>query len=557
MKRKMSSGKFLVLVVLAALVAAGVLMFMRKSNGALPNVQTASVARGTVLSSVSGSGVLEPITTVEVKSNVGGTVVDMPVEEGDVVAAGQVIARIDQSDSISSLDQAKADYAGALAKVDSAGHSVSMQAVQTVTSIANAQQALETSKLKLSQVEQEARVQPKLTTEAIRQAQSALDSAQASLNQTKSALIPQKLSSVKASYDEAKASFDKAEKSLKRQEALLEKGFISASQLEETQAAFSTAKAQLENATSKQNTVKDESNQDLNSAESRVAQAKSAWESAKLNSVQDSLKLKELAVSRSAVKQAQSALASARASAYQNQIRADDSLQAKAQLHKVQAALVNAQTQLGYTTVVAPRAGVIVKKYAEKGSIVTAGRQAMAGSGSGVTIVEIADISRMRVVVDVDETDVYQITIGQQVSVTIDAIPDAAIPAKVIKIAPQAEVTSNVTTVSVTVELSRVDERLKPKMNATCEFVVGNKDNVLYVPVEAVVETDSGAMVTILDGNTQVERKVGVGLIGNDYYEVTSGLKDGEIIVIPDETPVRSSGGTGGPGGAGGPPPPF
>ncbi len=553
MKRKITYKSLIIYAIVAALLTTGAVAFMRRSNGELPNVQTATVSRGTVLSSVSGSGVLEPITTVEVKSNVGGQVVEMPVEEGDVVTAGQVIARIDPSDSISSLDQAKADFAGAVAKVDSAKHSVNMQALQTDASIATAEQALESAKLKLSQVEQEAKVQPRMTTEAIRQAQSALDSAQANLSQTKSALIPQKMASAKASHDEAKASFEKAEKSLNRQEALLEKGFISKSQLEETQAAYSVAKAQLDTSTSKLDTVKDECDQDLNSAQSKVDQAKSALESAKLNSVQDTLKRKELAVSKSAVKQAVSALASAKASSYQNQIKADDTLQARAQLHKVQAALINAQTQLGYTTVVAPRAGVIVKKYAEQGSIVTAGRQAMAGSGSGVTIVEIADISRMRVVVDVDETDVSQISIGMPVSVTIDAIPDGAVPAKVIKIAPQAEVTSNVTTVSVTVELSKVDARLKPQMNATCDFVVGQKENVLYVPIEAVVDTDSGPMVTVFDGEQQVARKVEVGLMGNDNYEVTSGLKDGETIVIPEETPTKSSGGPGGPGG----PPPF
>lgn len=554
MKKRVSYRSFFTLIVVCILICLGVIAFMKKSQNGAPVAQTVAVARGTVVSSVSGSGVLEPITTIEVKSNVGGQVVDMPVEEGDIVKAGQIIARIDPSDSIANLDQVKADYSGAVAKLDQTKYSMRMQTLQTDANIKSAQQALESAKLKLAQVQQEAKVQPILTSEAIKQAKSSLESAQSSLDQTKSALVPQKLASAKAAHDEAAASFEQSEKNLVRQKALFEKGYIAESQLEDAKAQYASVKAQLENSNKKYETVRQEADEDIRNAEAKVAQAKSALQTAKTNSVQDSIKQKELAVSKAAVKQALAALESAQAAAYQNQIKAGDTLQAQASLRKVQAALTNAQTQLGYTTVVAPRDGVIVKKYTEEGSIVTAGRQAMAGSGSGVTIVDIADISRMRVVVDVDETDVSQISLGQQVDVTIDAIPDTKLPAKVIKIAPQAEMTSNVTTVPVTVELEKSDSRLKPQMNATCDFVIGQKDNVLYLPIEAVIDTDAGRTVTVANGNKMEVRLVEVGLEGNDYYEIMSGVNEGDNVVIPQETPTNSFR-RGGPGGPGGPPP--
>ena len=373
--------------------------------------------------------------------------VELAVDEGDVVKAGQLIAKIDPADTLSNLDQVKADYSSARAKVDQTKQALNMQRLQTAANIISAEQALESSKQKLSQAEAESNIQPRLTAEAIRQAQSSLRSAQASLNQTKSALIPQKVSSAKASYDEANASYVKAERNLGRQRSLNAKGFVSTSYVDDTEAQFSVAKAQFESAKSKLDTVRDESDQDLKNSEAKVAQASSALESARANSVQNVLKRRELASSQATLKQVMASLAATRASSYQDQMKNEDILQARASLMKAEAAVTNAQTAVELYNIVAPRSGVVVKKYVEKGSIVTAGRQAMAGSGSGVTIVEIADVSRMRVVVDVDETDVGKITLGQNVDVTIDACADEVFPAKVIKIAPQAEVNSNVTTV--------------------------------------------------------------------------------------------------------------
>ncbi|MEN6520679.1 MAG: efflux RND transporter periplasmic adaptor subunit [Armatimonadota bacterium] len=556
MKGKKPRRKYLIIAVIALLIITIVIVHMKKSGNKTVMPETTVVARGTVLSSVSGNGVLQPVTTVEVKSNVGGQIMKLAVDEGDYVKAGQLIAKIDPSDSISSLEQSKADYSSSEAQVNSAKQALSMQRLQTVANIASAEQALESSRQKLLQAEQEAKVQPKLTRESINQAQSSLESAIASLKQTKSASVPQKLSSAQASYDEARASYNNAEKSLKRQKALLEKGFVSQSNVDDAEAQYSLAKAQLDSAKSKYDTIKEESDQDLKSAEAKVAQARSALESARANGVQDDLKQREMASARAALKQSLAALASTRAAAYQDQMKSESVLQAQSQLKKSKAALENAQTQLGYTTVVAPRDGVVVKKYVESGSIITAGRQAMAGSGSGVTIVDIADISKMQVVVDVDETDVGKITLGQAVDVSVDACPDELFQAKVIRIAPEAEVNSNVTTVPVTVELEQADSRLKPEMNAACDFVIDRKEDVLFVPVEAVTETDAGTEVTVIghDGKTQSVRKVEVGLMGNDNCEIVSGLKEGEKVVIPEEETTTKSNSSKGPGG-GGPPP--
>jgi HlyD family secretion protein len=493
MKGKKRYPRHLIPVMAFVLIVIVFAVRAKQSGKADVEIQTANVTRGTVLSSVSGNGTLQPLTTVEVKSNVGGQVVELAVDEGDVVRAGQLIARIDPSDLLTNLQQSVAD--------------------------------LESTQAKLRQSSDQAKMQPKLTDASIKQAQSSLAAVQSTLSQTKTALIPQKLSSAQAAYDQAKANSDQSSRNLERQRALFAKGFVAKSQVESAEEQYAVSKAQAESAKSKLDTVNDEVNQDLQTAEARVEEAKASLELAKANS-------------------------------FQVRIKRDDIVQSKAQVERARAALKNAQTQLSYTTIVAPRAGVVVKKYVEAGSIVTAGRQAMAGSGSGVTIVEIADVSRMRVVVDVDETDIAKISLGQEVDVTVDALHDELFSGRVTKIAPKAEVNSSVTTIPVTVELARTDSRLKPEMNASCDFVLDRKEDVLYVPVEALTETDSGVEVTVLDNLKQAIRKVEVGLIGDDYCEVVSGLTEGEKVVIADEdtTQTKTNRGPGGPGG--GPPPP-
>lgn len=137
----------------------------------------------------------------------------------------------------------------------------------------------------------------------------------------------------------------------------------------------------------------------------------------------------------------------------------------------------------------------------------------------------------MFVLASVDETDIAQVEVGQQVDITLDAYPDELFEGVVVKIDPQTVVEQNVTTIPVTVEIENPDARLKPGMNATCNFIVDRKDNVLVVPTEAVKDEDGRFTVTVIKNGKQTERRVEVGLEGDQYTEILSGLKEGEEVV--------------------------
>jgi len=594
MRKNKNRRPWIFALIVVIVIAGVVVMRNRRNHDQQPTIKTGKVDRGSITTTVSATGTLQPLTTVEVKSNVGGSVVYLGVDEGDRVSAGQVIARIDPSDSQTNLEQSQADLVGSRARVAQARENLAMQRRQTAAQIVSAEQAVETAKLRLAQAEkaaelqtttsstaieqaqqalesarvrlaqsvEQAEIQPRLSESSIAQAKSSLAAAKASYQQTKSATVPQLLAGVQASLDQAKANYDFAGKNLERQQQLLAKGFVARSQVDAAEQSYLVAKAQLETAKKKFDTANDDAQQTQEAAQARVDQADAALKNAEINRSQDTLKehdvaaarasvkqaeaglktaqanqiqnsLKEddVAAARAALKQSQSSLDNARANAFQIGMKEKDITQAMAQVTRSEASVTNALTQLGYTTITAPRDGIVIKKYIDPGSIVTAGRSSLGGTGAGISLVDLADISRMFVLVNVDETDIAQIALQQEVDITIDAYPNELFTGYVTKISPQTVADQNVTTVPVTVEIEAPDLRLKPGMNATCDFITAKRRDVLRVPNSAVIEGDRDITVTVMQNGKQEARPVEVGLADNDYTEILSGLKEGDEIV--------------------------
>ncbi len=181
--------------------------------------------------------------------------------------------------------------------------------------------------------------------------------------------------------------------------------------------------------------------------------------------------------------------------------------------------------------------------------------------------------------VTVDETDIANVDEGQKVDVTFEAYPGIPFEGKVARVDPNALVVQNVTVIHVRVEVDNsapTFRLLKPGMNATCQFVISQKDNVVRVPNEAVREDDNGKFVEVAadkgrpappdpqtgtpaDPDALVDlkrehRKVETGVEGNDMTEITKGLKAGEKVVTQtiEPAPTTAQGSPFGGGGFGG-----
>ncbi len=236
----------------------------------------------------------------------------------------------------------------------------------------------------------------------------------------------------------------------------------------------------------------------------------------------------QLSASRASVRTTQAQLASARA-----------------QISQANAELSSALLDLRRTVIVAPASGVIINKLVEPGTTVVASFQTP-------NLFEIAaDTTRMQVEASVDEADIGQVRDGQAVSFTVDAYPESRFPGVVRQIRKAATETQNVVSYLVILEVDNKDGRLLPGMTANVDIVTGKSANVTRIPSIALrfqprasdrdkndappSDKDRDAhfvYVASADPFRPARRRISIGLEGEAFVEVTSGLKPGEKLVV-------------------------
>ncbi len=154
--------------------------------------------------------------------------------------------------------------------------------------------------------------------------------------------------------------------------------------------------------------------------------------------------------------------------------------QAVAQVTELQASLDRAQTNLKYSVITAPIDGVVVSRDYDVGQTVAASFQAP-------TLFTIAEnLARMQLTCQVDEADIGQVKVGQTVRFAVDAFPEREFGGKVSQIRLSPQITNNVVTYPVIVEVANEDLKLLPGMTAEVRIQVARADNVVRVPSVAL-----------------------------------------------------------------------
>lgn len=157
---------------------------------------------------------------------------------------------------------------------------------------------------------------------------------------------------------------------------------------------------------------------------------------------------------------------------------------AEAQVVRSKINLDNASLRLKETIVRSPINGIILTKDVEVGQIIASGISSVSG---GTLIATVANMQRVNVKADVDEVDIGTIQPNMLASVVADAHPDKVFSGRVIRIAAQGKVVSNVTTFEVTIEVENPESKLKAGMNTSVDILVADKKNALLVPNEALM----------------------------------------------------------------------
>ncbi len=508
-----------------------------------PPPRLVEVSRGDVEIIVAESGVLEPLRKVEVKSKIAGRILSLNVEAGDVVREGQLIAQIDPVEVEASLRQQEAQLRAALARLEQAKLLSGYQSYDTTAQIEQARNAVRTAEIRYQQALREAQTQPEITQSALEQAESSYQSAVENLNLLLKVTHPQLRTDAQAAVNEARAQRDDAKRQLDRQKQLLAKGFVSQREVDLAATQLTAAQARLQQAEQRLQTLEEQLRLQRAEAEARVKQAKAALDQARAQAKRDELRQKEVEAARAALEDARMRLKLAEANRVQMPLRQKEIQQAKATVEQLQSALKEARTRLADTTIRAPMSGVVTQRYIESGELVTSG---VATFSSGMPLVQIADLSKMRIKLQVNEVDIGKVKVGQKVEIRLDALRDEVFEGRVRKVAPASSVVAQqgapggaVIKFPVEVEIAKPDPRMKPGMSAKCRIIVERRQNVLRLPREALQFVDASTAKAsvvhreVVNGKTvdrNETRTVKTGLRGDAFVEILDGLKEGEKV---------------------------
>lgn len=185
------------------------------------------------------------------------------------------------------------------------------------------------------------------------------------------------------------------------------------------------------------------------------------------------------------------------------------------------------QALADYSVVTAPFNGVVTKRYADTGSLIQAGT---ASNTQAMPVVQLAQSDVLRLRMPVPEADVPYIQDGGTVQVKVQATGKSFM-GKIIRFARALDPSTR--TMVTEVDVANPTLELSPGMYAETVISLQQRNNVLEVPIRAVVQGDSQSYVLALDKDNRVEKKiVTLGVQGADWAEITSGLTEGEVVIV-------------------------
>lgn len=467
--------------------------------------QTAQVQRQDLTVSVSGSGTVTPIESYQVSALVTGEILESPFEDGDQVEKDQLLYRIDPGSAQTALQQAQLSVQQAQMSYDTLASSLQVKAIG-----GGVVQALHVQEGDLVSAGTAIADITDTSTMTLTVPFQAGDAAHISAGQTAQVTLSGTLETLSGTVESV----------------------ASADQVGNGGALVRQVKIRLTNPGALTETT---------SATARVgtyACAAGGTLSPRLRqtiTAAASGEITNLNVSVGSRVSAGTVLAAIGGESAENSL-ADAALA----VQNAQLSLQSAQEALDSYTITSPISGTVIEKNLKAGDQLN-------GGDSGAMAV-IYDLSQLELQMDVSELDIGQIQPGQTVEITAEALPGQTFTGVVEKVSVNGTTTDGFTTYPVTILLSEYGD-LNPGMNVSADIIVERSENALCVPAEAVnsdgtvLVAGEGAFaedgVTIADPSKIESRPVTLGRGNQDFVEITSGLEEGETVLLP----IQSTGG--------------
>lgn len=470
-------------VALAAAVAPRVLATFSHPV-ATPPLATAAHRSFPVL--VSATGTVVPASQVQLDFATSGRVAEIDVTAGQTVHAGQLIAKLDDSEQRASLSEAQAVLAGAQAVLAGAAQPVGVTELQALKhAVTNAQSALDAVRASVQGVNQQdaARVAADQSRLAADQAKQRSDNCGASSGAT-------------PTPDPSTCAAD--------------------------QTAINDDNRQLQDDQARQQ-------QDQQNGQSRIDQA-----TLQLSDAQGNLAV-ATAPDRTRIAQAQ-----ANVQAAQAQVGHAQSLVDRATLAAPVGGVIAAVNGQVGATVGAGNGSVSNAP----GSTAPLPQSGDSGGAAGVpaskSFAVLSTGEGFDVAAPFAEVDAARLSLGQGCAITVDALPGLSLSCHVIGVAASATVISGVVDYYATVAPDSGDARLKDGMTTDVQVTVAQADDVVAVPSQALYSDNGQMLVDVWFNQRAVATPVKIGRVGTTLTEIVAGLGEGEQVVVGSHTALRT-----------------
>jgi RND family efflux transporter MFP subunit len=218
----------------------------------------------------------------------------------------------------------------------------------------------------------------------------------------------------------------------------------------------------------------------------------------------------------------------------QEKIHHEEIQQSKLKIKQLEVNLADANKTLETLTVVSPSSGIaIIRRNWNTQNKWQVGDQPWSGS----PLIDLPDLSELKVEADISEVDISKVQLAQAVEIKLDAFSDSNYSGTVVSIANLAQFKNRNTKIKifpVDVLISGSSEKLLPGMTVSCRIIIDKIQDVLSIPLDALFLEDNNEYVYVKTGNSFQKKTVKTGRRNNDYIIIHEGIEEGQIIALSD-----------------------
>jgi RND family efflux transporter MFP subunit len=480
----------------------------------LQPVEVIHAARGEIKDQLKFSGTIEPQARVTVFPKAAGVVEQMKADQGDRVAKDQVLAVVEHEELELQVRQAEAAVAAAQAGYE---QTKKLAEIRVMSQFDQARAGVRAAEAALQQVQDMA--ETRIETQ-IQQAKAALDALSSNLEKIRRGAREEERGQVKATVVQAEANLASFQNNYKRMKNLFEAGAISRQTYEGVQTQLEVAKAQSQVAKEQWNMVEQGAREeDIQAVEAQVNQAEAVFRLARRQAEKLTWQ-KDIAMAEAQAAQASAGLEAAEtlveAKSWEAEITA-----AETQLTQAKVARDLARKQLANAFVKSPIKGILSTRHLDEGSMVN----------PAAPIFEIVDMDEVHARVDVLESDLSKIHVGDAAWIQVSAL-DKPVESRVTSISPTVDEMTRTAQIEVTVD--NADHLLKPGMFAQVFIPTDVRPAAVLLPRSAVIEDEatSKRYVFVADSGRSRKTIVEYGLTEGNVVEIVKGLGAGDSVIV-------------------------